>query len=128
MNLSVAKTDKMLQYEYAREAMKNGLVLEDKFGTNPYKFGVVGSTDAHTGLAAVEEENYFGKHAGTEPSPERWDHPMAKFQGRQYDGWTMSASGYAGVWATENTRTALWDAMMRKEVYASTGPRILAAC
>jgi hypothetical protein len=86
---------------------------------------MVGSTDSHTGLAAVEEENYIGKHAGTEPSPERWNHPMAKFQGRQYDGWAMSASGYAGVWATENTREALWDAMMRKEVYATTGPRIL---
>ena len=73
----------------------------------------------------MEEENYIGKHAGTEPSAERWDHPMAKFAGRQYDGWAMSASGYAGVWATENTREGLWDAMMRREVYASTGPRML---
>jgi hypothetical protein len=73
----------------------------------------------------VEEENYFGKHAGTEPSATRIDHPMAKFAGRQYEGWAMSASGYAAVWATENTREALFDAMTRKEVYASTGPRIL---
>jgi hypothetical protein len=125
LNLTVVKTKDMLKYEYAREALKEGLRLADKFGANPYQFGMVGSTDTHTALASAEEENYIGKHAGTEPSAERWDHPMAKFQGRQYDGWAMSASGYAAVWATENTREALFDAMMRKEVYATTGPRIL---
>jgi len=125
LNLTVVKTDDMLQREYAREALKNGLAMEEKFGTNPYKFGMVGSTDTHTALAAVEEENYIGKHAGTEPSAERWNHPMAKFAGRQYDGFAMSASGYAGVWATENTRAAIWDAMRRKEVYATTGPRMM---
>ena len=125
LNLTVVKEDWMIQYEYAREALKKGLKMEGDLGTNPYKFGMIGSTDTHTALAAVEEENYIGKHAGTEPSAERWNHPMAKFAGRQYDGWAMSASGYAGVWATDNTREALWDAMMRKEVYATTGPRIL---
>jgi hypothetical protein len=125
LNLTVPKTDDMYPYEYAREALKNGLKLGTKLGTNPYKFGMVGSSDAHTALSAMEEENYFGKHAGTEPSPTRIDHPMAEFKGRRYEGWAMSASGYAGVWATGNTRTALFDAMMRKEVYASTGPRIL---
>lgn len=125
LNLTVVKEDWMYKYEYAREALKQGLKLQTDLGVNPYKFGMVGSSDSHTGLAAVEEENYIGKHAGTEPEPGRWDHPMAKFAGRQYDGWAMSASGYAGVWATENTREALWDAMKRKEVYATTGPRIL---
>ena len=125
LNLTVVKTDEMLKYEYARQALRDGLVMEEKLGTNPYKFGMVGSSDTHTALAAVEEENYIGKHAGTEPEAGRWDHPMAKFAGRQYDGWAMSASGYAGVWATENTREALWDAMMRKEVYATSGPRML---
>ena len=125
LNLTVVKTDDMYQYEYAREALKNGLKMEAESGTNPYQFGMLGSSDTHTALAAVAEDNYIGKHAGTEPSAERWDHPMAKFAGRQYDGWAMSASGYAGVWATENTREALWDAMMRREVYATTGPRML---
>jgi len=125
LNLTVVKTDEMIRQEYARQALRDGLRMEKELGTNPYKFGMVGSSDTHTALSAVEEENYIGKHAGTEPSAERWDHPMAKFAGRQYDGWAMSASGYAAVWATENTREALWDAMMRKEVYATTGPRIL---
>jgi len=125
LNLTVPKKNSMLKYEYAREALKNGLNLEAKLGTNPYKFGMVGSTDTHTALAAVGEDNYIGKHAGTEPSPERWNHPMAKFEGRQYDGFAMASSGYAGVWATDNTRKALFDAMKRKEVYATTGPRML---
>jgi hypothetical protein len=125
LNLTVPKEGSMLQYEYAREALKNGLMLGTKLGTNPYKFGMVGSSDTHTALAAVEEDNYIGKHAGTEPTPERWDHPMAKFEGRQYEGYAMASSGYAAVWATANTRKALFDAMKRKEVYATTGPRML---
>jgi hypothetical protein len=124
LNLTVPKKEGMLKYEYAREALKQGLRLERDLGTNPYKFGMVGSTDAHTALATAEEDNYFGKHAGCEPSPTRWNHPMAKFAGRQYDGWAMSASGYAAVWATDNTREAIFDAMTRKEVYATTGPRM----
>jgi hypothetical protein len=93
LNLTVVKTDEMIRTEYARRALRDGLKMEEKLGTNPYKFGMVGSSDTHTAISAVEEENYIGKHAGTEPSAERWDHPMAKFAGRQYDGWAMSASG-----------------------------------
>ncbi len=125
LNLSVAKTNDMLQYEYAREGLKNGLKLERALGTNPYKFGLVGSTDAHTGLATAAEENFFGKHAGTEPGPHRAEHVVGQFGDKKYMGWEMVASGYAGVWATENTREALFDAMMRKEVYGTTGPRML---
>jgi hypothetical protein len=124
LNLTVVKEDWMLEHEYAREALKQGLVMEDSLGTNPYQFGMVGSTDTHTALAAAEENNYIGKHAGTEPSAERWSHTMAKMGDRQYDGWAMSASGYAGVWAADNIRKALWDAFKRREVYATSGPRI----
>jgi hypothetical protein len=125
LNLTVPKEEQMLYRECAREALKDGLAMETELGTNPYKFGMIGSSDIHTALAAFEEDNYIGKHAGTEPSPERWNHPMAKFEGRQYDGFAMSASGYTGVWATENTRKAIFDAMKRKEVYVTTGPRML---
>ena len=125
LNMSVLKEDRMLQYEYAREALKNGLKMEDKLGTNPYKFGMVGSTDSHTGLATAEEDNFFGKHSGGEPNPDRWHHPLAKFGDNEIASSIMAASGYAGVWATENTRKAIFDAMMRKEVFATTGPRIL---
>ncbi|MGI9530736.1 DUF3604 domain-containing protein [Lutimonas sp.] len=125
LNLSAAKTDDMLQYEYGREALKNGLKLEEKLGTNPYKFGVVGSTDSHTSLATAEEENFFGKHSGNEPSAHRSTGIVGEFEGNKIFDWELVASGYAGVWATENTREALFDAMARKEVYATTGPRII---
>ena len=117
----------MLQYEYTREALKTGLKLQKSLGVNPYRFGMIGSTDSHTSLAAVEEENFFGKHSGVEPEPQRWEH---KVIGSPLDpdltvlGWQQAASGYAGVWATENTREAIFDAMRRKEVYATTGPRM----
>ena len=124
LDLSEAKTEDMLQYEYAREALKNGLVLERKLGTNPYKFGLIGSTDSHTALAAVEEENFFGKATNAEPSPERMMHPFAKTDNGAFEGYELVASGYTGVWAKENTREAIWDAMRRKEVYGTTGPRI----
>jgi Protein of unknown function (DUF3604) len=128
-NLAVtqAKTKDMLEFEYARSALKNGLVLEAKLGTNPYKFGMIGSTDAHTGLAAVEEENFFGKVTISEPNPERLH---GKFMenpkiGIKIMDWEVSSSGYAAVWATENTREAIFDAMQRRETYATTGPRML---
>lgn len=125
LNLSVEKSDDMLQYEYAREALKNGLKIENALGTNPYKFAMIGSTDAHTSLAAIGEDNFFGKHSGNEPSPHRANGIVGQFEDRVYWDWEMVASGYAGVWATDNTREAIFDAMMRKEVYATTGSRML---
>jgi hypothetical protein len=125
LDLSEAKTNDMLKGEYAREALKNGLLLEKKLGTNPYKFGLIGSTDSHTGLVAVEEENFFGKATNAEPSPERMAHPFAKNENGAFEGYELVASGYTGVWARENTRASIWDAMERKEVYGTTGPRIL---
>jgi len=125
LDLSEAKTDDMLKYEYARSALKLGLQLEKKFGTNPYKFGLVGSTDSHTSLAAVEEENFFGKAANAEPSPNRMHHPFTKTDEGVFEGYELSAAGYAAVWARENTREAIFDALARKEAYGTTGPRIM---
>lgn len=121
----VMKKKEMLQYEYAREALKNGLKLEASIGINPYKFGMVGSTDSHTALATAEEDNFFGKHSGKEPQPDRWKKLVGEFGENRIVGWEQVSSGYAAVWATENTREAVWDAMKRKEVYATTGPRIM---
>ncbi len=125
LDLSVIKENDMLQYEYARSALAIGLQLDKQIGVNPYKFGMIGSTDSHTGLATAEEENFFGKHSGCEPNAERWAHPMAKVGDMEYTGWGMVSSGYAAVWANENTREALFDAMKRKETYATTGPRMI---
>ncbi|HXV49979.1 MAG TPA: DUF3604 domain-containing protein, partial [Candidatus Binatia bacterium] len=119
LDLSEPKKPDMLEFEYARSALKNGLKLEQELGVNPYKFGLIGSTDAHTGLAAVEEDNFFGKTSAHEPDAERLNHPFIKApSGAVIMGWEMTSSGYAAVWATENTREAIFDAMKRRETYA----------
>ena len=121
------KTNEMFEFEYAREALKTGLMLEKNLGVNPFKFGMIGSTDAHTAMTAVEEENFFGKHSGVEPEPHRWEHVVIsspKDPNLTVYGWQQAASGYAAVWATENTREGIFDAMKRKETYATTGSRM----
>jgi hypothetical protein len=125
LTMNVAKTPDMLGFEYVRSALKNGLSLETELGTNPYKFGMVGSSDAHTGLAAMEEENYFGKMSSMEPDPERTSRTFFKGKIANVMEWEVAASGYAAVWATENTREAIFDAMERRETYATTGSRMI---
>lgn len=124
LDLSVLKKDEMLKGEYAREALKMGLELEARLGTNPYQFGMIGSTDSHTGLATAEEDNFFGKHSGGEPNKDRYLHPMARVGDNEYAGYAPVASGWAAVWAEENTRASIFDAMQRKETYATTGSRM----
>jgi len=124
LDLTELKKKEMLAGEYAREALKQGLVLEQKLGANPYKFGMVGATDSHTGLSTAEEENFFSKSVSVEPSKTRVNHPFIKSKLGAIEGYEPVASGYQGVWATENTREAIFDAMLRKETYATTGPRI----
>lgn len=124
LDVSEAKTDDMLAGEYAREALKRGLAIEAKLGLNPYKFGMIGSTDSHTSLATAQEDNFFGKHSGYEPNPERMTHPFMSTESGTIYAWQQVASGLAAVWATENTREAIFDAMERKEVYATTGSRM----
>lgn len=112
---------------YVREALKRGVLLEQRMGVNPYKFGVIGSTDSHTSLATADDNNYFGKHAGVEPNPNRATDTFVPGMPVERVGrmnWQSLSSGYAAVWATSNTRHAIFDAMMRKEVYATTGPRM----
>ena len=124
-----AKQDSMLPTEYARSALQIGLQHEKKVGANPFKFGMVGSTDAHTAMATTREENFFGKMASAEPAADRFKHYVIKSIGGNdelstYEYETI-ASGLAAVWAPENTRAALFEAMQRKEVYATTGTRII---
>jgi hypothetical protein len=105
--------------DYARTGLLRGLVLEERGRGNPYKFGMIGSTDSHTAMASAEEDNFHGKMAiDSTPATKREDIIPGT------PGWDMGAAGLAAVWATENTREALFDAMKRKEVYATTGPRI----
>ncbi len=108
--------------DYARSGLKRGLNMHAHLGINPFKFGLIGSTDSHTGLATAEEDNFFGKFVYGEPHAHRWG-PWTETAKRA--GWEWAASGLAAVWAEENTREAIFDAMERREVYGTTGPRIV---
>ena len=120
------KKKQMLQYEYLRSALKWGLKHQQKLGANPFKFGIVGGTDSHTSLSTTREENFFGKLPNLLPGPERTKEAMVLKADKTpaVSSWQTSAAGLTGVWAHENTRGSLFDAMARREVYATTGTRI----
>ncbi|MEE8302030.1 MAG: DUF3604 domain-containing protein, partial [Candidatus Tectomicrobia bacterium] len=127
LSMTFPKQDSMLEFEYARSALRNGLALEQNLGANPYQFGMIGSTDSHTGLATADEDNFFGKMTSAEPAKDRGEKdyfPIETGGGIPLQQWESLASGYAAIWARENTREALFDAMRRKETYATTGPRM----
>jgi len=109
-----ADSEELIASSYARSALKLGLGLAAEVGANPFSFGLIGSTDSHTGLATADDDNFWGKMAVTEPS-----------RYRVASQWQYAASGYAAVWAHENTRASLFAAMKRREVYATTGPRMV---
>jgi hypothetical protein len=117
-------TTDMLSRQYARAALKTGLNYQEKFGVNPFKFGLAGAGDSHTSLPGNEENNFFGKHSSSEPDAERWKTPFRASEVGVQEGWSEVASGLTGIWATENTRKGLFDALKRKEVYATTGTRL----
>jgi hypothetical protein len=117
-------TPAMMPTTYVRAGLLRGLELQASLGVNPFKFGLVGSTDAHNSLVAVEEDNFFGKLPIQEPGAKRWAHKSKEGFGNARYTWHYLAAGYAAVWATANTREALWDAMQRREVYGTSGSRL----
>ncbi len=121
ISLTQAKTPDMLQYEYSRSALKEGLRHEANLGVNPFKFGLIGSTDSHTGMSTTNEDNFFGKFAHDEPSADRTEKRMAN---QLQKIWKLVSSGLVAVWSEENTRESLFQAIKRREVYATTGTRI----
>ena len=127
INAKLKTTPAMYAGNYVREALKRGLQIQQRTGVNPYKLGQIGSTDSHTALATADEDNFFGKHTQNEPTPQGKDRvtPAMNLGSRLGRfNWHYLAGGYAAVWATANTRAAIFDAMARREVYATTGPRM----
>jgi hypothetical protein len=118
----------VLSRNYIRSTLQLGLELDAKLGANPYKAGMIGGNDAHVGVVTTREDNFYGEFANGLPSPDRWKTPLAVIGNDPKNGplvsvWNESASGLGGVWARENTREGIWDALKRKEVYATTGDR-----
>ncbi len=124
LTMEAKKTNDMLAGDYVREALKRGLLIEQRTGVNPYKLGMIGSTDSHTALSTGDEDNFFGKHSGNEPNATRASTPQNLGTRVGRFGWNYLAGGYAAVWAKANTRGAIFDAMMRRETYSTTGPRM----
>jgi hypothetical protein len=126
LDLSTKMTPDMLPGEYARSGLQRGLQLEDSLGVNPFKFGLVGASDNHVGLTTPDNDNFFGKFAQYEPNAHRANHLSKenKDNGARLYSWQYITSGLTAVWATDNTRGALFDAMQRRETYATTGPRM----
>lgn len=121
INLSKDKEPEMLQYEYSRSALREGLRHEANLGVNPFKFGLIGSTDSHTGMSTTYEDNFFGKFAHDEPSIDRTEKRMAD---QLQKIWKLVASGLTAAWSEENTRESIFQAIKRREVYATSGTRI----
>ena len=126
-NLSLSEKTEPSMYagSYVRSALLRGLTLEAQLGLNPYAFGMIGSTDSHTSLATGDEDNFWGKHTGNEQSYEDRSivpQNLGTREGRF--GWHYLAGGYAAAWARGNTRAEIFDAFARREVYATTGPRM----
>jgi hypothetical protein len=133
LDLSQAKAQDMLPGEYARTGLQRGLLLEARLGANPFKFGMVGASDTHVGLTTTSNDNYFHKFTTYEPSPRRIVNRDGSIHnsnantdlGLAIASWQYITSGLTAVWTTENTRGAIFDAMERREVYATTGPRMM---
>lgn len=125
LSMTIRSTPDMYAGSYIREALKRGISIEERLGVNPYAFGLIGSTDSHTALATGDEDNFFGKHTGSEPAVKQ-----RALNGQNLGvtadrfGWHYLAGGYAAAWARGNTRAEIFDAFKRREVYATTGPRM----
>lgn len=121
--LMVPKKDGMMRYEYARQALIDGLSLEKQFGVNPFKYGFVGGSGSFNGLSIADEDSFSEIYKPPVAGDDPWEDKVLDYDSGAVNSWELGASGYTGIWATANTRAAVWDAMKRRETYATTGPR-----
>jgi len=109
---------------YAREALIRGLQLETQGKGNPFKFGFIGDSDTHNAAASIEEDNYTGKFGFEIDAKHRLEGPPGVDENGARQVRQFSSGGVAGVWAKSNTRDGIFEALKRKETFATSGPRL----
>jgi len=107
---------------FGRQALKDGITTQDLKGYNPYKFGMAGGSDSHNTGSPYRQDNFYGAHASVDGTVER--RLAGVLLGSTLDVRLENPGGLTGVWAEENTRASLWDAMYRKETFGVSGPHI----
>ena len=107
---------------FYRQGLVEGMKLESEVGFNPYKMGIVAGADVHSGYQGNEEWDWKGAHGSLDDTPQKRLNPVPNATGE--NGYTVSSAGTTAVWATENTRAGIWDGMMSKETYGTTGTLI----
>ena len=114
-------TVKVVETNYVRNAFRNGIALEQQLGVNPFKYGVVGGGDIHTSIVSHEEYQHTGEHNLKSGTPEE---RLLQSTPGEPSKIEQGSAGLSCVWAEENTRESIWDAMNRKETWATSGSRI----
>jgi hypothetical protein len=111
-----------IKYGYIRQGLVEGMILEEKLGANPFKYGIVAGADSHSADSNNEEFGFNGSHGATDDTPQKRLNPAKSPSGEP--GAIVGSAGTTAVWAEENTRASIFDAIKRKETYGTSGTMI----